>query len=170
MNNETLLVVFVGLTGLALMVQAMVMVAALITARKAIKAVHEDVHEMRTTVMPLLVKSRETLDRVAPRIDSITKDIAELARTLREQGAEIQATTSEVLERVQRQTSRVDTMLTSVVDGVEHASNVVADTVSRPLRQAGAVLASAKAFFSVLATGRRSARPANATADQDMFV
>jgi gamma-glutamyl:cysteine ligase YbdK (ATP-grasp superfamily) len=89
---------------------------------------------------------------------------------LREQGAELQATASEVLERVQRQTSRVDSMVTSVVDGVEHASNTVADTVSRPLRQLNAALASAKAFFSVLATGRRPSRPANATADQDMFV
>jgi uncharacterized protein YoxC len=170
MNNETLLVVFVGLTGLALMVQAIVMVIGVVTVRKTIKSLHEDVSELRTTAMPLLVKSRETLDRVAPRIDSISRDMAQLAQTLREQGEEIHATASEVLERVQRQTNRVDTMFTSVADGVEHASNVVADTVTRPVRQAAAVIASAKAFLSVLATGKRPSRPANAGVDQDMFV
>jgi uncharacterized protein YoxC len=170
MNNETLLVVFVGLTGLALMVQALVMVIGLVTVRKAIARIQEDVSELRTAAMPVIAKSRETLDRVAPRIESISKDMAELAHTLREQGVELQATASEVLERVQRQTSRVDSMFTSVADGVEHASNVVADTVTRPVRQAAAVVASAKAFFSVLATGKRPTRPANASIDQDMFV
>ena len=112
MNHDTLLVIFVGLTGFALLVQAIVMVAALVTVRKTVRALHEDVQELKTTAMPILAKSRETLDRVAPRIDSISKDMAVLAHTLREQGVELQATASEVLERVQRQTSRVDSMVT----------------------------------------------------------
>jgi hypothetical protein len=53
---------------------------------------------------------------------------------------------------------------------MEHAGNVVADSVSKPARQASAMLASVKAFLSVLATGRRRERPAEVAADQDMFV
>ncbi len=170
MNNEMLLVIFVGLTGFALLVQAIVMFAFFLTIRRTITSTQADIQEIRTTVMPILSKSRETLERVAPKIESIAKDMAELTHGLREQGAEIQIALSEVLERVHRQTLRVDTMFTNMADGVEHAGNVVADTVTRPVRQMGAILASAKAFLSVLATGRRPGRQPGAVADQDMFV
>lgn len=170
MNNETLLVVFVGLTGAALVVQAIVMLVAFITMRRTIISIHADVHEMRTSVMPILSKSKDTLDKVAPKIESIASDMADLAQRLREQGAEVQFTASEILERIQRQTSRVDTIITGVIDGVEHASNVVADSVIRPARQITAILASAKAFLSVLATGRRPGEQPHVVTDQDMFV
>jgi hypothetical protein len=170
MNNEMLLVIFVGLTGFALLVQAMVMLAFFLTMRRTITATQADIQEIRTTLMPILSKSRETLDRVAPKVESIAKDMAELTRNLREQGAEVQVALAEVLERVHRQTMRVDTMFTSVADGVEHAGNVVADTVTKPVRQMAAILASARAFLSVLATGRRSGQQPKAVAGQDMFV
>jgi hypothetical protein len=89
---------------------------------------------------------------------------------LRQQGAEVQATVGDILDRVQRQSSRVDTMFTSVVDGVEHASNVVADRVSKPVRQASAIVAAAKAFLNVMTSGRRPSRPVRIATDQDMFV
>jgi hypothetical protein len=96
--------------------------------------------------------------------------MADLTHRVKQQGAEVQATTADILERVHRQTSRVDTMITEVIDGIEHASNVVSDSVSRPVRQVTAMLASAKAFLSVLATGRRPGRQQEIVADQDMFV
>jgi len=171
MNNETtLLVVFVGITGFALVVQAIVMLVAVVSMRKAITSLHSDVEELRTSAMPILAKSRETLDRVAPKIESVATDVADLARILKQQTVEFQIVSGEILERVHRQTSRVDNMFTDVVDGVERASNMVADTVSKPVRQATAFLAGAKAFLSVLATGRRPHQQAEVVADQDMFV
>ncbi|MGA9584799.1 MAG: hypothetical protein WBQ95_05690, partial [Terracidiphilus sp.] len=65
---------------------------------------------------------------------------------------------------------RVDSMFTNVIDGVEHASNVVVGSVIKPVRQVTAMMAGAKAFLNVLATGRRPERPADVAADQDMFV
>lgn len=173
MNNETLLialVVFVALTGLALMIQAIVMLVAFITMRKTIVSIHSDVQEMRTSVMPILSKSKETLENVAPKIESIAADIADLTQRFKERGAEVDSTVSEILGRIQKQTGRVDSMVTGMIDGVEHAGTVVTDTVARPVRQITAMLASAKAFLSVLATGRRPGQRAEVIADQDMFV
>ena len=173
MNNQTLLivlVVFVALTGIALLVQAIVVLVAFVTMRKTIVSLHSEVEEMRTSVMPILRMSKDFIEKVAPKVESIATDMADIAQRLREQTAEVQATTTEILDRVHRQTSRVDTIVTGVIDGVEHASNVFADSVSRPVRQISAVLASAKAFLSVLATGRRPGQQAEAVADQDMFV
>lgn len=60
MNNETtLLVVFVGITGFALLVQAIVMLVAFLTMRKTIVSLQSDVQELRTTAMPILDKTRK---------------------------------------------------------------------------------------------------------------
>lgn len=171
MNNETLLVIFVGLTGFALLVQAIVMLAAFLTLRKTVISLQSDVHELRESAMPIIEKSRDTLEKLAPKIESVSNDVSDVVRTLREQTHQFQLVAGDVLDRVHRQTSRVDNMFTGVVDGVEHASNVVVDSVARPVRQVSAFLAGAKAFLGVLATGRR--RPGDrveVTANEDMFV
>ncbi len=171
MNNETtLLVIFVGITGFALLVQAIVMLVAFLTMRKTIVSLQSDVQELRTTAMPILDKTRETLDKVAPKIESIATDVADVTHRLREQSVEFEVVAGEILERVHRQTSRVDDMFTGVVDGVEHASNVVANTITTPVRRITAMLAGAKAFLTVLATGRRPEQRVDVVADQDMFV
>ena len=178
MNNETLLVIFVGITGFALLVQAIVMLMAFITVRKTIVAMQSEFSELKTTALPILAKSKETLDkskeildRVAPKIEGVAADAADLARTVRQQTQEFQVVAAEILDRVHRQTSRVDNMFTSVIDGVEHTTNVVAETVSKPVRQATAMLAGAKAFLTALATRqRRHDSRVEVVTDQDMFV
>jgi hypothetical protein len=47
---------------------------------------------------------------------------------------------------------------------------MVVDTVVKPVRRIAAMLAGAKAFFTVLATGRRPGQQVDVVADQDMFV
>jgi hypothetical protein len=171
MNNETtLLVIFVGITAVAFAVQAIVMLVAFFMMRKAVKGLQGDVQELRTTAMPILSKSRETLEKVAPKIESVSADVAEIASMLKRQSGQFQVVAGDILDRVHRQTSRVDNMFTNMADGVEHASNVVVDSVGKPVRQLTAILAGAKAFFNVLATGRRHNQQAEVVADQDMFV
>lgn len=152
------------------MVQAIVMLVAFLTMRKSIVSIKDDLQEMRISVMPILATSKATLEKVAPKIESIATDMADLAQRLRVQTVEVQAVAAEILERVERQTSRVDHMFTGLIDGVERTTNVVADSVTRPVRQVSAMLASAKAFLTVLATGRRPGEQVEINADQDMFV
>jgi hypothetical protein len=170
MNNETLLVIFVGVTAVSFAVQAIVMLVACIMMRKAVKAVQSDVQELRTTAMPILAKSRDTLEKVAPKIESVSADVADIASMLKRQTGEFQLVAGDILDRVHRQTSRVDNMFTNMADGVEHASNVVVHSVVKPVRQVSAILAGAKAFLSVLTTGRRPSQQVDVVADQDMFV
>jgi hypothetical protein len=171
MNRESLLlVVFVGLTGVALLVQAIVMLVAFLTMRKTVVALQSDVEDLRSSAMPILARTKDTLDKVAPKIESVATDVADLAHRLKEQSVEFEAVAGEILERVHRQTSRVDNMFTGVVDNVEYATNVVSDSITTPIRRVSAMLAGAKAFITVLATGRRPGQQVDVVADQDMFV
>jgi methyl-accepting chemotaxis protein len=170
MNHDILLLVFVGFTGFALMVQAIVVLFAFLFVRKTVEKLQEDVGELRSKASPFLTKSHEIMERVGPRIDSISSDVADITRRAREQSEDIHAAASEILERVNRQTSRVDNMFTSLFDSVEHAGNVVADSVSKPARQLSGVIAAARAFLNVIAKGRGPEEGARVTTDQDMFV
>jgi hypothetical protein len=169
MNNETLMLIFVGLTAFALLAEAIILLALFLAVRKVSKTVEEHIVEVKGTLMPVLTKSREVIDRVSPKVESMATDLSQLAHNLHEQGIEIQASTSDILERVHRQTTRVDGMFTNLADGVEHAGQVMTDTVTKPVRQVAAVVAAAKAFVSVLASGRRRTGEPR-VADQDMFV
>src|SRR5579863_6191838 len=106
-NHETLLLVFVAFTGLAVFLQAMILLAIFIALRKTAQQVLAQVEDLRTTILPILTESREFLARVGPKLDSVAGDLAELAHGLRAQSVELQATATEMLEKVRHQTSRL---------------------------------------------------------------
>jgi uncharacterized protein YoxC len=171
MNHDTLLLIFVGLTALALVVEAIVIMAAFLFVRKTVTKLQVDVEELRSKATPILTKSREIMERVSPRIDSISSNLADLSRRVRDQGEEFQAASNEILGRVNRQTDRVDSMFTSVFDLMEHAGGVVADSVSRPVRHVNGIFAAVRAFLGVLSkSSDNPEREARASKDQDMFV
>jgi hypothetical protein len=156
MNHETIwLIVFVALTAFALLVQAIAMVAAFFLVRKTINTLQGQINEVRATALPMLNKTKETLDKIRPKIESIADDMADLSSRVRAESVDVQAKASDILERVHRQTSRVDAILTNALDGVEHASNVVSGSVVKPARKMSAFLSAAKAFLSVMKTGRK---------------
>jgi len=173
-NNEVLLIVFVALTGAAVMLQAFVLLAIFLTVRRTARTVEEQMVEVRTTVLPAVNEAREFLKRVGPRIDSVTTDLADLAQGLRAQGAELEASTAEIMERVRRQSSRLDAMFSGVLDGVDRAGAIVTDLVSMPLRQISGIAAFARAAIGTLRSGSPQREPGpqstHAAADKDMFV
>lgn len=174
-NQETLLLVFVACTGAAVLLQAIVLLAMLLTARKALKFAQEQSEELRSNVLPLVKDTKELLTRVGPKIESVASDVAVLVNKIREQSTKVEASAGNVLERVYRQTSRVDTMLTHALDTVDRTGAVVAEVISVPLRQ----LVGFAAFVRAAIGGFRSApvrsqttepRPTHAAADKDLFV
>jgi hypothetical protein len=168
MNYQTIWeIIFDAIAALAMLIQGIVVLVAYFTVRNGMRKAKDDIHELRTAVTPILAKSRDILEMISPRAKTIRADITSIAETVKEQKVRISATTDEILARVHRQRSRVDHLATNAVDGVEHASNVFCDSVAKPVRQIGAVLACAKAFFSVLSTGRRLERPVGVASDQD---
>ena len=170
MNNETLLFFFVAFTGVAVLLQAVILLALYLTIRKTAKSLHEEIEGLRSTVMPAINQTQAFISRVGPNIESLTTDLANVAHDLRAQSVEVQASISEVLERVRRQTSRVDTMLSNVLDGVDRAGGFVVDAVSLPVRQLSAIVASAKAVISSLRAKNPEPRQTHAPADRDQFI
>ena len=170
-NFETLLLIFVAVTGVAVLLQAVILLALFLTLRKTSIALNSQMEEIRTTVLPAVNEGKELLSRIGPKIDSIVADVAKLTGDLRAQSADLQESATEILERVRRQTSRVDAMLSSALDTVDRAGGLVSDAVNAPLRQVSAIAAALKAGLAALRGGsRREPRQLHSPSDKDMFV
>jgi len=159
MDTQTIMLAFIIVTGLAVLLQTIILLAIYLTLRKAAHSLTTQAEELRSSVMPIVYNTRELLSRLTPKVESTVEDMAQVARGLRIQTVEVQESVQEILGRLHRQTHRVDSMISSLLDGVDRAGGYVADVVSRPVRQVSALLNSVRAIAeSLRSTSARSRR------------
>jgi hypothetical protein len=172
LDNDTILLAFVGVTALAFVLQTIILLAIFATVRKAARVVKEETEDLRSSMMPIIYNSRDLYARLAPKIEQTVEDLSVIAHGLRVQTAEVQSSALEVMEKLRRQTTRLDQMFTTVLDAVDRAGGFVAETVSRPIRQISGMLASIKAIIESLRTPVETEHaPADRPAgSKDMFV
>ena len=170
LDNETLLLAFVAVTGLAVLLQAFILLAIFLTVRKAASSVREQTEDLRSAIMPIVYNTRELMTRLAPKIEGTVDDLADIARGLKAQSAEMQSTVDEITGVMRRQTSRIDDKVTSVLNGVDKIGSFVAEVVSRPVRQVSGLLASIKAIVETLRSPAPEPRGTRSSWDKDMFV
>ncbi|HEY1766726.1 MAG TPA: hypothetical protein VGG26_03695 [Terracidiphilus sp.] len=167
-----LLFVIAGVVALSLLLQAVVLLAIFLAMRKAMVLARHEVEELRATVLPLLKDTRESLARVAPKIEETCDDVAALTHSLRGQVAELQATTTDLVQRTRRQTARLDAMVTRIMDAADRAGGFMSQAVDKPMRQVSGILASVKAVVDTLRTPEpvRHPRTNHSPTDPEMFV
>lgn len=172
LDTQTLQLALVAMVALAMLIQAIVLVAALSVLRKLAKSISEEIEDLRASVMPVVDHARDLFERLGPKVEATTADLAVLTRALRDQTADVQSAADEIIARARRQASRIDTMLSSVLDAVDRAGVFMADTVAKPMRQLSAFLASAKAVVESLRStdGVSRAEGNRASGDNDLFV
>ena len=98
---------FVGLTGFAVLLQSVVLFALFLTIRKTSKAVQDEMAELRDVVVPVMNESRAFLKNVAPKIEAAAIDLAELTDSLYAQTEDLEKTTTDLLERLRRHSARL---------------------------------------------------------------
>jgi hypothetical protein len=171
LDNQVLELGLFILVALAMLVQAIVMLAAFLFVRKTATSLLRQLEETHAVVMPLFNTTRDLVTRVAPKIEQTSNDLAAITHSLRDRTADVQFATTEIIARARTQASRLDKMITNFLNTVDRASSYVTDTVSKPVRQLSAILASVKAVIESL----RNMNPAprsqpSASRDHDMFV
>src|SRR5271157_4843213 len=144
-DNQTIQLIFIAVTSLAVLLQAIILLLIYLSVRKAAKSVREEIEDLRSSVMPIIDTTRDLINRVAPKIEATTVDLAEIIHGLRLQIAQMESAATEVVDRARRQTSRLDKMFSGVLDSVDRAGAFVAEAVSRPVRQISGLLAALNA-------------------------
>lgn len=171
LDHQTLMLACIAAIGLAMLLQTLILLLIFVAMRKAAASLREEAEKLRTSITPVIFDTRDMLAntqgilanaqdflsstqalvvRVAPRIEAVTADVMEISHRLREQTAEIQFSTQEMLEKVRRQSDRVDLMVSRLLDTLDHAGGFVANAVSGPVRQVSGILRSAKAIIESL--------------------
>jgi uncharacterized protein YoxC len=184
LDNETIELVCIAVTALAVLLQAIVLFFIYLALRKAVGSLREEVEDLRSSLMPVADNTRELIEntrtlventrrlfvRVTPKAEATVSDVARVARGMREQTEELESAAQEILARVRVQVGRMDAMTTSGLDAVDRAGSFVAETVSKPVRQLLGLAAAAKAIIETLRGPVREPRLKRFSGDEDTFV
>ena len=134
------LIVFVAITGLAFLMQACMLAGILIALLKTAKKVDEISQDVKTTVLPVVHSTRDLLQKISPQVISISADIASIAKTVQGETKEVKESVNAIMDRVSRQTERLDVMLTHGLNSVEKAGSALESAVAAPVRKVNGVM------------------------------
>ncbi len=127
--------VFIALTGIAVLLQAGVLVAIYMAMRKSSARIEAIATEIKTKVLPTVEQAQALLTDVRPKIQVIADNLQESTTVMRTQVQRIDATVNDVVDRARLQVIRADELLSRTLDRVEQTSDMVHKTVISPVRQ-----------------------------------
>jgi len=166
------LLVIAGVVALALLLQALVLLGIFFGMRKAYETAQKEIDELRASALPFIQESREFINRVAPKIEATSVDVAAITHTLRLETAQLQSAANDLVQRARKQADRLDAMATSILDTADRAGSFMSSAVNKPVRQVSGVLASIKAVVETLRGPNHAprARTNHGSGDPEMFV
>ncbi|NYF90546.1 hypothetical protein RBB79_13135 [Tunturiibacter empetritectus] len=150
-GNSKLLMVFVAMVAVALIVQAIALIAMAIGAAKTRKRGLEIVEEIRLKMMPILDSSHGFIQDTAPKVKIITENFVETSHVIRAKAHEFDSTASDLNSKTRAQVARVDGMVTSVLNTTSDISETVQRGIKVPLREVSGLVNGLKAGLDVLA-------------------
>jgi hypothetical protein len=127
--------VFVALTGIAVLLQAGVLLAMYLAMRQSAARMESLAAEVKTKVMPTVEQVQAMLTEVRPRLSVIGENLEESTTLLRSQVQRIDATVNDVVDRARLQVIRADELFSRTLDRVEQTTDIVHKTVISPVRQ-----------------------------------
>ena len=161
-GNSRLLMVFVGMVAVALIVQAIALIAMAVGAAKARKRGLEIVEEVRLKLMPIMDNTHSFIQDTAPKVKIITENFVETSHVIRAKAQEFDMTASDLNSKTRAQVARVDGMVTSVLNTTADISETVQRGIKVPLREVSGLVNGLKAGLDVLvgrAKGFGGSRP-----------
>jgi len=133
MDNK--LTVFIALTGLAVALQAGVLLAMYLTMRKTGERIDALATEIKTRIMPTVEQAQTLMTEMHPKLHVIADNLQEATALMRDQVQRVDATVSDTVDRARLQIIRADELVTRTLDRVEQTSDMVHRTVISPVRQ-----------------------------------
>ena len=133
MNN--LVAAFVALTGIAVGLQAGVLLAMYLAMRKGAEQMEVLATEVKNKLLPTAELAHEILLEMRPKVEIIAENLQESTTLLQAQVKRMDATVNDAVDRARLQVIRADELLSRTLDRVEQTSDMVHKTVISPVRQ-----------------------------------
>lgn len=149
------LTLFIALTGIAVLLQAGVLLAMYLTMRKTTSEVQALMGEVRTKILPSIDQAQQIIAEVRPKVDVIAENLRDTSTTVKAQIERIDATVNDIMDRARLQVIRADELLSRTLDKVEYTSDIVQKTVVSPVRQISGLMQGITVGLEFLFAGRR---------------
>ena len=168
--TENLLTVFVGLAALAIIIQMGVLIALLISSRKASERLQRVSKEMEENLLPMIRDTKILLAESTPKVRELLDNLTVLSATVRQDAEHISSTANEITDRVRQQAARADELVTRTLNRVEETTANVQHAISSPMRQVSGVLTGVAAGLAEFLGSRKLQQRKNAMPRDEMFI
>ena len=146
--------VFILLTGLAVMLQAGILLAMYLAMRKSTMLMESLATEVKTKVLPTISEAETLMTAIRPKLEVIAENLQDSTTVLRDQVERMDATVKDAVDRGRLQIIRADELLTRTLDRVEQTSDMVHNTVISPVRQLSGLIQGLTVGLEFLFGGR----------------
>jgi len=123
--DDNLLRYFIFVTGFAVILQALIMVALYLAVRKSTAKMEALATEVHAKAVPTIDSVQSLIVDLRPNIETISVNVAESTNLVRNQLARIDATLTDALDRTRLQVIRADELLNRTMDKVEDTTEIV---------------------------------------------
>jgi len=147
--------IFIAFTGLAVVLQAGVLVAMYVAMRKSSERMEELATEVKVKAIPTMELVHTVLTEVHPKLLVIADNLEETTTLMRSQVQRVDATVTDVVDRARLQVIRADELLRRTLDRVEQTSDLVHNTVISPVRQVSGLMQGITAGIEFLLGNRK---------------
>ena len=166
--------IFVALTGIAVLLQAGVLLAIYIAMRKSTQHLEELAGDVKTKVMPTVTQAQEMIADLRPKIETIVGNFRDTTTVLRSEVQRVDAAVNDVIDRARLQVIRADELLGRTMDRVEQTSEMVHKTVVSPVKQISGLVQGITAGLEFLFGGRNrrngGGREGRPVPQDEMFI
>lgn len=170
MAHETVLTIFIIIAAAAIVLQAFSMFGLY----KAIREIKGEVAGIRADVSrridPLAASLTEIVASSREPLRSITADLAEVSRVLRQRTGSVDEALDDLLDRFRLQVIRVDQTITGVLERVDKTTATVQRNIIAPVSEASAVIKGLQAGLDFFLSRRRESRTSDVPQDEQMFI
>src|SRR5215467_11542195 len=167
--SNTLLAWFIFVIGLAVLLQAGILLAMFLAMRKTSKKVEALAEEVKNKVLPTAELAQSLIIDLRPRIETVMDNVSVSTTVLRTQLERIDATLTDIVDRTRLQVIRADEFITGTMDKLEETREVVQRTVVSPVRHISGLMhgvtAGLEAFFA-----RKRNRESVSVQQDEMFI
>lgn len=170
--NDTLLMIFIGVSALAIVIQACILMAMYATTKKTAKQVETLATEVRSKALPAVESVQALVVNNKDRVEEIIENLAAASGTARSQLVRIDSTLNDALDRTRLQVIRADELATSTMDRIEETTEIVQHTIVTPVRRIQGVLSGVSAGLGMFVAGRKARKNGGprGVQSEDMFI
>jgi len=152
------LVIFTAVTAFSLLLQACCLLVMAVVVRKTMKKVQAIAEEAKGKALPVIASAQALLDDISPKLKTAASELSELSQKVRHQAQNVNQTMDNALVKANAQIRRIDEILTTTINAVDHATKTIEGALASPTRRISGIIHGVRVGLGVFLGKQQEAR------------